>query len=551
MGFEQSALAEITQQPITTIGLRSEPFAVEVSIQKCEYIQLKWEASYWKTQHDRALVREEALKKEVEKLQGENRDLRQQFFGRKSEKSAGDSERGDGQPIEQTPTRPRGQQRGAQGHGRTGLSHLPVEEEVVGLPDDKRCCTHCGLPYEPLPGTKSTEVIELDVRAYRRRVHRLRYRRGCQCDGAPRIVSAPPPKRLIARGKLGISVWVQVLLDKFLYCRPTHRLLAELKSYGLPLSQGTVTGGLKALAPLFKPLYAAIRQQQLSELKDSPCHADETRWQVFILIEGKSGYRQYLWVFRTPSVTYYVLDPTRSASVPIAHFKTVEDRIIIVCDRYSAYKCLASQNETDILLAFCWAHVRRDFLKIVKSWPELSGWGIAWVEHIGCLYHLNHRRLAVLDQPALFAECDRQLRTQVEAMARHRDEQLADPSLPMTAKKTLKSLQAHWQGLTLFVDYPLVPMDNNAGEQALRTPVVGRKNYYGSGSLWSGELAAMLFTVLMTMTQWGLNPRLWLTTYLMACAANGNQPPEDLTPYLPWAMNERCLASLRGVADTS
>ncbi|MGH8654078.1 MAG: hypothetical protein ACREYE_18780, partial [Gammaproteobacteria bacterium] len=38
MGFEQSALAEITEQPITTIGLRSEPFAVEVSIQKCEYI---------------------------------------------------------------------------------------------------------------------------------------------------------------------------------------------------------------------------------------------------------------------------------------------------------------------------------------------------------------------------------------------------------------------------------------------------------------------------------------------------------------------------------
>lgn len=97
-----------------------------------------------------------------------------------------------------------------------------------------------------------------------------------------------------------------------------------------------MTGGLKALAPLFKPLYAAIRQKQLSELKDSPCHADETRWHVFILIEGKSSYRQYLWVFRTKSAIYYVFDPTRSTRVPTSHFKGVEDLMIIVCDRYSA-----------------------------------------------------------------------------------------------------------------------------------------------------------------------------------------------------------------------
>lgn len=174
-----------------------------------------------------------------------------------------------------------------------------------------------------------------------------------------------------------------------------------------------------------------------------------------------------------------------------------------------------------------------------------------WVEHIGGLYPLNHRRLAVLDQPAAFAECDARLRAEVQTMARRRDEQLADPTLPMTAKKTRKSLDNPWRGLTLFVEDPRVPMDNNAGEQALRTPVVGRKNYDGSGSLWSGKLAAMLFTVLMTMGQWGLNPRLWLTEYLLACARNDNQPPEDLTPHLPWEMNPTRLASLRALSDTS
>ena len=37
-----------------------------------------------------------------------------------------------------------------------------------------------------------------------------------------------------------------------------------------------------------------------------------------------------------------------------------------------------------------------------------------------------------------------------------------------------------------------IPLDNNASERQQRGPAVGRKNYYGSGALWSGRLAAML-----------------------------------------------------------
>ena len=64
-------------------------------------------------------------------------------------------------------------------------------------------------------------------------------------------------------------------------------------------------------------------------------------------------------------------------------------------------------------------------------------------------------------------------------------------------------------------------MDNNTAERSERGPVVGRKNYYGSGSLWSGRLAAMMFSLFQTLCLWGLNPRLWLTAYLEACAQAG------------------------------
>ena len=34
----------------------------------------------------------------------------------------------------------------------------------------------------------------------------------------------------------------------------------------------------------------------------------------------------------------------------------------------------------------------------------------------------------------------------------------------------LRSLRNHWQGLTLFVENPDLPMDNNQAERALRGP---------------------------------------------------------------------------------
>lgn len=86
---------------------------------------------------------------------------------------------------------------------------------------------------------------------------------------------------------------------------------------------------------------------------------------------------------------------------------------------------------------------------------------------------------------------------------------------------------------------------NNVAERDVRQAVVGRKNFYGSGSAWSGQLAATMYSLLMTVKLWGINPRMWLTAYLQACAENGNQPPVDLRPYLPWSMEAAQLATLR------
>src|SRR5918994_7960333 len=60
---------------------------------------------------------------------------------------------------------------------------------------------------------------------------------------APGIVTAAPAPRVIPKSPLGVSVWTRVLLDKYLYSRPTHRLCQELEHHGLHLSPGTITDG--------------------------------------------------------------------------------------------------------------------------------------------------------------------------------------------------------------------------------------------------------------------------------------------------------------------
>ena len=118
------------------------------------------------------------------------------------------------------------------------------------------------------------------------------------------------------------------------------------------------------------------------------------------------------------------------------------------------------------------------------------------------------------------------------------DAERADPKLPTPCRKVLASLQEHWDGLTRFVDDPRIPLDNNASERQARGPALGRKNYDGSGALWSGRLAAMRFSLFATLTMAKINIRTWLTWFLESCAQNGGQVPSDINPFLPWKMSE-------------
>jgi transposase len=499
-----------------------------------QLIELRRQANFWRAQHQRAVQREAGLQAQIQRLQGEIRELERRLYGRKSETSS--ATKPPSNPTNPNNNnhkkRPRGQQPGSKGHGRRNHDHLNTIPETIALPKDQQCCSCCGKPLEEIPGSADGDILEIEVRAHRRRYHRQRYRRTCTCPNQPAVVTAPPPDKLIPKSNIGISLWILILQRKFEFFQPLYRVLAELRGHDLHLSAGTITGGLQKLLPLFQPLYVLLAEHNRNE---GHWHCDETRWLVFVKRADKAGFAWNLWVFAAKQSIVFVLDPFRSHHVPEDYFGDDAEGIINV-DRYSAYKAMAQVKAGKLILSFCWAHVRRDFLTVLISWPELTDWAWSWLEEIGTLYQRNDHRLSLPKDTPAYAEADLLLRAQLEQVRQRRDRELADPKLRLPQRKTLKSMCNHWTGLIVFVDHPEVPMDNNEAERRQRGPVVARKNFYGSGALWSGRLAAMLFSLFQTLQVWGMDTGKWLTAYLSACAKAGGEPPPDPKKYLPWNM---------------
>ena len=85
-------------------------------------------------------------------------------------------------------------------------------------------------------------------------------------------------------------------------------------------------------------------------------------------------------------------------------------------------------------------------------------------------------------------------------------------------------------------DYPMIGLDNNTAERAIRGPVVARKNVGGSRNEEAARLAATFWTVTATAEMARLNVLAYLTAYLYACGRNGGNLSQarELDRFLPW-----------------
>ena len=352
-------------------------------------------------------------------------------------------------------------------------------------------------------------------------------------------VSAPPVPRLFPRTLYGTSFWARFLFEHCACFRPVHRVAAWMSAQGLTVSPGTLADSLKRFVPLLEPLAEAILAHQN---KAALRHADETSWRVQELRGEDRSSRAWLWVSVSNDAVSFHIDPSRSAEAAQKLFGDALLDTVIVCDRYSAYKRLARLREGKVTLAFCWSHMRRDFVECAAGQVRLTDWCQGWIERIASIYRLNEARLAHYDpvikrQTPAFDAAQGALKEALDGLFAEAARELA--GLPDQARqgRALRSLLNHREGLSVFVDRPQVPLDNNRAERFLRGPAIGRRLSFGSDSQDGARFTAIMYSVVGTLSMNGIDILSWLDMWLAACAENDRKPPDDLSPWLPWSMS--------------
>jgi len=496
--------------------------------------------------------------------------LQRIVFGRSSEKSGlapdgSDGDAGDGDGGTPDSGKKKQVKRGPGGRsGRRDYSGLPRFEVFWDFPGGGYCCPECGEPFTLLGDHWSGEQLDWQVIIRLVANCQRRYKRTCECEG-PATVTAPGPPKAIGKGLFTNGFIAMLLVERFEAGRSANSLVTGLARQGAEISPATLAGTVAQAGRLLAPVEAAIAERN----RDSwHLHADETTWRVFCPDGGNGPVKFWLWVFLGPDTVCFVMDPARSGEVLARHAgldkKTGqllphEDggprRLVLSTDFYRVYE--SAGNKADGLVnLYCLAHVRRHFVRAGDANPEqLRFWTEKWLDRFRDLYRAHDELMAAWQdgtEPARGQEkaaADRLEKAHgawdaaIGVIDADRKKQAQAPGLQEPAKKALATLDREWDGIIAHRDYPMISIDNNIAERAIRGPVVIRKNAGGSHNGDTARNAALFFTVTATVKMAGLNTITWLIAYLDECGRSGGKPltGKDLERFLPWTASPEDL----------
>jgi len=465
---------------------------------------------------ENALLRGEPVpaQLELDLLKEQLEALRRKVFAPSSEKRrSSEKDRADAD----TPRR---------GHGPTQQPLLPIATVIHILPEDERTCPMCQGELEPLgEQCEASEEITVVEASYQVVTHRrVKYR--CRCNAA--VVTAPGPVKLVPGGRYSLEFGVHVAEAKYLDHLPLERQVRAMGRKGLEVDSQTLWDQLLALSRHLQPSYRALCEKVLGA---EVVYVDETHWR---LMEAGGTARWWAWCVASDEAVAYWIRSQRSREAAEAVLCGYSG--IVMSDGYAVYSALA-RGAPEITPVHCWAHVRRKFVEAESSYPEACGKAL---ELISELYEVE-RSVPRLPRDAPGAARDQAVLLRSK-LRRDRSRKVIDQlwewayatkpaTLPQgSLAKAIDYMLSLWQGLTVFLVDPRVPLDNNAAERALRGVVVGRKNHDGSHSKRGAEVAAMLYTLFESAKLAGVDPhRFVLEAARRAIITPGTATlPEDL-----------------------
>lgn len=367
---------------------------------------------------------------------------------------------------------------------------LPVVSEIE-VEHNEVDCSCCDCPrLEKIEGQfeESEEIDLIEKAAVKKKHKRQKYR----CKSCESIVTSIGPAKVKKGQKYSINFCVSTAIDKYSYHLPLERQTRRFEEQGLKVDTKTLYLGTESVYLNLLPIIDKIKEEILSY---GYVHVDETRGKL--LSTNTNG---YIWSMGNKYGAYFQYETSRSGEV--AKEMLGEFSGIIINDGFSGYNRFKQDNKLKV--AHCWSHARRKFFDCLENYPKAEN----AIKLMDDLFEIERKskgsfkRLKNLRK----TKSKEKIEELFEYLLKLERESLPRSGLGKAVAYTLNL----WEGLTLFLKDPKIPLSNNLAERILRNPVKGRDNYNGYRTINGADVAMFYYSIIETCKLLNLNARAYL-----------------------------------------
>lgn len=356
-----------------------------------------------------------------------------------------------------------------------------------------------------------------------------------------KYVYADRPKHLLSHSYLSPSLASKIWNDKYVNAIPIERICRGIGWLDVVMRPPTMSRWMSNLTDKYlMPLYGVMKKDIL---KARLIHADET---PFICEEDhkKEGRtknsKSYMWVYHTadqygspPIFIYEYRDNRRKENVEIFLKKY---KGILMADGYEPYHTVARLSNGDIVVAGCWAHLKRKFMEVIKADLKNAKGTIAYEgnEKIANIYHLDNKMKNAPEEERL-------------AYRKEKIQPLVDEFFDWVKEYTGKvATESTQRALTYainqeiylreFLKSGIIPLDNSDAERSIRSFCVGKHNWHITASSKGAKTSGILYSISETAKANGLKPYEYFKYLLEKLVEIDGEITEELIrPLVPWS----------------
>ena len=352
------------------------------------------------------------------------------------------------------------------------------------------------------------------------------------------VVKVPREKNIIPGSFATPEAIAHIMTQKFVMGSPLYRQEQEINRKGIKLSRQTMSNWiLKATEDYLTPVYEQLHKELLTR---DVLHADETTLHVLHEPGKKPQSDSYMWLYRTSGdtdkpIVLYEYQPGRGAKHPkefLAGYKGY-----LHTDGYAGYHDLGE----DITVVGCWAHARRKFDEAVKSLPKGKAKGSSasqGLAYCNLLFEIE-QGLSEETAPKRYEQRLRQTKPVLDAMFAWANTRTAAPKSALG--KAFTYLKEQWPYLTNYLKDGRLEISNNRAERSIKPFVIDRKNFLFANTPKGASGSAVMFSLIQTAMENGLDPYKYLTWLLWKAKDADMTDTETVQRLLPWNAVTECL----------